>query len=120
MRTICSVNSGLPDDLRNASTGGSGGGGVAGGGSGGNDKNKITHHSNPELAQLNREALPDSCQSSSSSDHIKLPATETTLKLLKSYLEKYREFVKFNPIWISDIESALYWVSYLLSSMFFF
>lgn len=47
-----------------------------------------------------------------------MPTTETTLRLLKQYLESYRQYVSQNPVWISEVESALYWVSYLLSSKF--
>ena len=46
-----------------------------------------------------------------------MPTTETTLRILKQYLESYRHYVAQNPVWISEVESALYWVSYLLSSI---
>ena len=49
-----------------------------------------------------------------------IPTTEATLHTLKQYLESYRQYVSQNPIWVSEAESALYWVSYLLSSKFIF
>ncbi|KAJ6219194.1 hypothetical protein RDWZM_005006 [Blomia tropicalis] len=45
-----------------------------------------------------------------------IPTTEATLHTLKQYLESYRQYVAQNPIWVSEAESALYWVSYLLST----
>ena len=48
-----------------------------------------------------------------------IPTTEVTLRTLKKYLLSYRQYVAKNPIWISEVESALYWVSYLLSCNFF-
>lgn len=45
-----------------------------------------------------------------------MPTTETTLRVLKQYLESYRHYVAKNPVWVSEVESALYWVSYLLST----
>lgn len=45
-----------------------------------------------------------------------LPTTDYSLKILNNYFEQYRQYVKHNPLLISEIESALYWISYLLFS----
>lgn len=45
-----------------------------------------------------------------------LPTTDYSLKVLNNYFEQYRQYVKHNPLLISEIESALYWISYLLFS----
>lgn len=45
-----------------------------------------------------------------------IPTTETSLHLLRANFEQYRSYLKNNPILISEIESALYWISYLLTT----
>ena len=69
----------------------------------------------------NIQSLPDDGQWSSKismevMEKYLRPTTEYSLKILRQYFERYRLFVKHNPLLVSEIESALYWISYLLAT----
>lgn len=67
----------------------------------------------------NTQSLPDDGPLKMSAevvDKYLRPTTEYSLKILRTYFERYRLFVKHNPLLVSEIESALYWISYLLAT----